>query len=258
MKGKILLVDDNEAFLDSTKDVLEDQGYEAVTATSGEEAIRLFGAQTFDVVLMDVKMPGMNGVESFIEVKRLRPDVRVIMITAYSVEEMIRQALEEGAYAVLNKPLDMALFFRTIDEARKTGRGGLILVAEDDVALCDNLADVLGKADYQVVTAHNGEEAVKIAETYPFDVLLLDMKMPLLNGLETYRRIKPIHPNIVAIIITGYGREMAALIKLTLDESARICLTKPLDMGQLLGLLKEISAAKRDIKSKAEVNSHER
>ncbi len=57
MKEKIQLVDDNEAFLDSTKDILEDQGYEVVTAESGEEAVRVFGAHTFDVILMDIKMP---------------------------------------------------------------------------------------------------------------------------------------------------------------------------------------------------------
>ncbi len=246
MKGRILLVDDNEAFLDSTKDVLEDQGYKIVTAKSGEEAVRVFGAHTFDVILMDIKMPGMNGVESFIEMKRLRPGIKVIMVTAYGVEEMIRQALAEGALAVLHKPLDMTLFFRSVDEARKGGRGGLILVAEDDEALCDTLLDILGEAGYQAFAAHNGKEAVEMAEANPFDVLLLDMKLPFLNGLEVYRRIKPLQPNIVAIIITGYAQEMADLIQQTLNETAHACLTKPLDMTQLLGLLKEILAANGD------------
>jgi CheY-like chemotaxis protein len=156
------------------------------------------------------------------------------------------QALAEGAYAVLHKPLDMTLFFRTIDEARKGGRGGFILVADDDEALCENLTDILGEAGYQVVVAHNGEEVVKIAEAHIFDVLLLDMKLPLLNGLEVYRCIKPIQPNIVTIVITGYAQEMADLIQEILDETAQTCLTKPLDMAQLLGLLKEISAASGD------------
>ena len=257
MKGRILLVDDNEAFLDSTKDVLEDQGYEVVTAVSGEEAVRLFSTHTFDVVLMDIKMPGMNGVESFIEMKRLRPGVKVIMVTAYGVEEMIRQALAEGALAVLHKPLDMTLFFRTIDEARKGGRGGLILIADDDEELCENLTDILGEAGYQVITAYNGKAAVEMAKTQNFDVLLLDMKLPLLNGLEVYRRIRPIQPNIVTIVITGYAKEMTDLIQEILDETAQTCLTKPLDMGQILGLLKEISAAKRDVRVNSEVSSHD-
>ncbi len=57
MKARILQVDDNEEFLDSTKDVLENEGYEVVTAVSGEEAVQLFGVHNFDVILMDIKMP---------------------------------------------------------------------------------------------------------------------------------------------------------------------------------------------------------
>ena len=72
------------------------------------------------------------------------------------------------------------------------------------------------------------------------------MNLPLLNGLEVYRSIKAIRPNIVAIVVTGYAAEMDTLIQQTLKESAHTCLTKPIDIPQLLGLLKEISAAKRE------------
>jgi len=107
MKGQILLVDDNEEFLDSTRDVLDDEGYDIVTATSGEEGIELAGSQTFDVILMDIKMPGMNGVESFIEIKRCNPKVKVIMVTAYTVEDLMRQALKENAHTFLRKSVNM-------------------------------------------------------------------------------------------------------------------------------------------------------
>ncbi|PXF57300.1 MAG: hypothetical protein C4B58_10395 [Deltaproteobacteria bacterium] len=115
MNGRILLVDDNEKFLDSIRDVLDNEDYKVVTATSGEEGIKLAGAQTFDVILMDIKMPGMNGVESFIEMKRHNPTVKVIMVTAYSVEDLMRQALDEGVFAILSKPVDMDRLFRMIE-----------------------------------------------------------------------------------------------------------------------------------------------
>ena len=121
----------------------------------------------------------------------------------------------------------------------------MILIADDDKELCDNLADFLGEKGYQVVVAYNGKEAVEKAEEHIFDVLLLDMKLPFLNGLEVFRRIKPLQPNIVAIIITGYAQEMADLIQQTLDETAQTCLTKPMDMAQLLGILAKLFAAKR-------------
>ena len=186
MKGQILLVDDNEEFLDSTRDVLDDEGYEVVTATSGEEGIELAGAQTFDVILMDIKMPGMNGVESFIEMKRRTPKVKVIMVTAYSVEDLKRQALDEGVFAVLSKPLDMDRLFRTIEDAKRDGSGGLILAVDDDKKVCNNFMDILGERGYEVTAAYDGEEAVTKAKANSFDILLLDMNLPLLNGLEVY------------------------------------------------------------------------
>jgi two-component system, NtrC family, response regulator HydG len=112
---EILLVDDNEEFLDSTKDVLEDEGYEVFTAKNGEDAIRMVKEQPFEVILMDIKMSGLSGVETFIEMKKINPTAKVIMVTAYSVESLIRQAIEEGAYAVLKKPLNMSILLKEID-----------------------------------------------------------------------------------------------------------------------------------------------
>jgi two-component system, NtrC family, response regulator HydG len=117
VKGRILLVDDNEAFLDSAKDVLEEEGYEVTTASSGEEALKRFQADEYQVVVMDIKMSGMNGVETFIQMKKTDSRVKVIMCTAYIVETLIRRAVEEGARAVLRKPFEMEVLLRTIDDA---------------------------------------------------------------------------------------------------------------------------------------------
>jgi two-component system response regulator HydG len=245
MKGQILLVDDNEEFLDSTRDVLDDEGYEVVTATSGEEGIELAGAQTFDVILMDIKMPGMNGVESFIEMKRRNPGVKVIMVTAYSVEDLMRQALDEGVFAILSKPIDMDRLFRTIEDAKRDGKGGLVLAVDDDKEICNNFVDILSERGYEVVAAYDGEEAVTKAKTNIFDVLLLDMNLPLMNGLEVYRQIKSIQPNIMAIIVSGYAQEMDSFITQALNENAYTFLRKPVNMDQLLGLVEGICSGLR-------------
>lgn len=240
MKGKIMLVDDNEEFLDSTKDVLEIEGFEVVPAINGEEALKFAETQSFDVIVMDIKMPGMNGVESFIEMKRRNLDVKVIMATAYSVDDLIQQAMEEGAWAVLQKPLDISELLNTIEEARESGSGELILVAEDDKALCKNLQDILCKEGFGVVVAHDGEEALKKATENNFDVILLDMKLPVFNGLEVFRRIKTLKPETIAILISGYPQEMHGQIEQAMNESAFTFLRKPLDMGQLIKTLNSI------------------
>ncbi len=246
MKSQILLVDDNRDFLDSTKDVLEDEGYDVTPAHSGTEAVELVKSREFDVVIMDIKMPGMNGVESYIEMKKNRPEIRTIMITAYSVEELIRQAMEEGACGVLKKPLDMSGLFQEIENVSSKGKGGFILLADDDKDLCDSLEDILSDQGYKVAVAYDGREAVSKAEENPIDILLVDMKLPFLNGLEVYRRIKQIKPDTIAIIISGYAQEMNDLIQQMLEEGAFTCLTKPIDMRNLIANLESVCTAKRE------------
>lgn len=245
MKGKILLVDDNVSFIDSVKDVLEDEGYNVVTALSGEEAVSLTPKDSFDLVLMDIKMPGMNGVESFIRMKEMNPDVKVILFTAYALEDLIQQALDEGAWAVLKKPLDLDYLLSAIKEVKGQENSGYILIADDNKALCDNLIETLSGQGYNVAVAGNGPDAVQEMDHQTFDILLLDMKLPGLNGLEVYRRVKARQPTVVTILMTGYAEELSDLINQAVSENAYTCLPKPIDMNELLLLLNKVSMDKR-------------
>jgi len=246
MKGNVLLVDDNLDFLDSTRDVLEDQGYHVHTATNGKEALKRANHDPFDVVLMDIKMPGMNGVESFLKMKKHNPQIKVILFTAYSMENLIDQAQEAGVCEVLNKPLDMVKLIDLIEHVRAGQLGSCILVVDDDQALRDTLFKFLSRQGYDVAVAGDGKKAVSVAEDKSFDILLLDMKLPQSNGLEIYRHIKPLQPNLVTIIMTGYEEEMRELIDQTLSENAHTCLTKPFDFESLNKLLDEIITAKKE------------
>jgi CheY-like chemotaxis protein len=125
MKTRILLVDDNADFLDSTKDVLEDAGYQVDVATNGVDALNQELNAPFDVVLMDIKMPGMNGVETFIQMKKNNPHVRVVLFTAYALEDLVEEARNEGVCEVLNKPLDMEKLLGTINPDKKSPEGGV-------------------------------------------------------------------------------------------------------------------------------------
>ncbi|MBI4962045.1 MAG: response regulator [Desulfomonile tiedjei] len=246
MKPRILLVDDNEDFLDSTKDVLEDEGFQVVTASSGEEAIRKVEKQAFDVVLMDIKMPGLNGVESLIELKKRSPGIRVIMCTAYIVNGLIRQALEEGAYAVLNKPFEMDVLMRTIESSQHDVKSGLILLADHDKELCTRLGGVLGSAGHHVRIAHDGREAMRLAEGQSFDIMLLEMGLPFVNGLELHRLVSTRQPAMLATIIMDSALDVDASVQQELKKQhGLISLTKPLDETQLLDLVGSICAAKR-------------
>jgi len=235
---KILIVDDDKEFCVSMTDILEAKGYEVESENSGEAAIAKVKEKSFDVILMDIKMPVMNGVEAFRQIKKISPRTAVIMVTAYSLENLINEALAEGAFGVLRKPLDIDKLTEQIKLAKE--RGMLILVTDDDPATRETFKDVLEAKGYKVSTAATGEEAIDRSRERPDDILFIDMKLPALNGLETYLAIKEINPRAIAVIITGYYEETKDLVDKALEKGAYTFMKKPLDMDKVLELIEEI------------------
>ncbi len=107
MKTSILVVDDLKSIRQTLGGILGDEGYKVVLAEDGYQAIEAAKKTPFDLVFMDIKMPGINGVQTFREIKKIDPEAVVIMMTAYSVEDLVREALGEGAYGVVYKPFDI-------------------------------------------------------------------------------------------------------------------------------------------------------
>lgn len=238
-KTKVLIVDDNKEFCESITDVLEAKGYEAESENSGDAAIAKVQEKFFEVVLMDIKMPLMNGVETFKQIRKVSPKTVVIMMTAFSVEDLIHHALRNGAFGCLRKPLDVDKMVEQIELAKE--RGKLILITDDDPGIRETLKDTLEAKGYRVSTAATGKEAIEIVMERPHDILFLDMKLPALNGLEVYLAMKEINPKAVAVIITAYEVEMKDLIEKGFEKNVYACLTKPLDMDKVLELIEEIS-----------------
>ena len=114
---KILVVDDDMGICQSLGDILEAKGYQVDIALDGFQAIGKVKEKDFDVILLDIKMPGINGVETFRRIKKISLKPRVIMITAYAVEDLIREAHDEGVYKVLRKPLEMERVIGLIEAA---------------------------------------------------------------------------------------------------------------------------------------------
>jgi DNA-binding NtrC family response regulator len=107
VQTNILVVDDLKSIRLTLGGILEDEGYNVVLAENGYQAIEAAKQTSFGLVFMDIKMPGINGVQTFREIKKINPKAAVIMMTASSVEELIKEALDEGAYAVVYKPFDV-------------------------------------------------------------------------------------------------------------------------------------------------------
>ncbi len=117
MDKTILVVDDDQSIVSIFEFILQQAGYNTVTASSGDECIAIIQSERkIDLVFLDVKMPGMSGIDTFKEVQKLRPFLLVVMMTGYSVDELLKEAFELGAYGVIYKPFDIEEVISVIDK----------------------------------------------------------------------------------------------------------------------------------------------
>lgn len=118
MATRLLIVDDEERFLKTTKALMEKRQCVVATAPGGIEALDLLARQEVDVVILDVKMPGMDGVEVLGRIKKKYPLVEVIMLTGHSTTESAVEGMELGAFDYLLKPCDIDILHGKVLEAR--------------------------------------------------------------------------------------------------------------------------------------------
>jgi DNA-binding NtrC family response regulator len=116
---KVLLVDDEAEFLETLMKRLKKRDVNVASARSGEEAIGLLGKEAVDVVVLDVKMPGMDGIETLRRIKRDLPLIEVIMLTGHANVEVAIQGMECGAFDYLMKPMDIDDLLYKVRDAHK-------------------------------------------------------------------------------------------------------------------------------------------
>jgi diguanylate cyclase (GGDEF)-like protein len=231
----LLIVDDDISLLETIGDVFQDKGYNVAMVEDGHRAIRLVSSRYFDVVLIDLRMPGINGLETYKKIKEITPTAAVIMMTGDSKEELVKKAIEEGAYAVIYKPFNVKRVIKVVEEAVKKP---VILIVDDRIEDRETLRDILDGKGYRTVLAKDGYEAVGFAQKGNFDVILLDIKMPGMDGVETLERIKEFRPEAGIIMITAYSME--EFVEESLRKGAYTCLFKPIDVGKMLDAIQKV------------------
>jgi len=122
-KLRMMLVDDEERFLATTQKLLAKKGYDVVTASSGSEALEKIRAHNIHVVILDVKMPGMDGIATLKEIKRQFPLTEVIMLTGHATLESAIDGLKSGAVDYLMKPADIDEVIQKAKEAFEKRKG---------------------------------------------------------------------------------------------------------------------------------------
>ena len=236
-KLTVLVVDDNEDLLETFAMILKRRGFSVQTADNGVSAVDRFKEQSFDVILMDIVMPEMNGVEAFKKIKEIQPGASIILMTAYSEEELIQTAKDEGAHQIIHKPIRIDQLIELINEAAASQP---ILVVDDDADICETLTKVLELQGYEVLMAGSGEEAVTISQEKTCQMAFIDVKLPNIDGLETLLRLKDINPEILTIMMTGFRNEVKEALDKAQAASAITCLYKPFDPTEAADIVKKI------------------
>ena len=234
----ILVVDDEVDTCRNLSDILTDLGYRVEIAHDGPSALELVRKNAYDVALLDLRMPGMDGLELFHRIRELRAGTVGIIVTAYTGTDTAERAVAAGAWQVLPKPIDFARLLALVEQA--IGQP-LVLVVDDDPDLCKNLRDVLGERGYRVCLAHDQREAAAQLRDTAFRVVLIDMKLPQGDGTTVYRLVREANPQARTVVITGYRGEMDQRVKEVLSEGADAVCYKPFDMTNLLTTLGQLT-----------------
>jgi DNA-binding NtrC family response regulator len=102
---KILIIEDDDEMRSLLKDFVEEEGFEADSVEKGISAFKKLMTESFDLIITDIRMPGYSGLDILPELKRLQPEIPIVVITAFGSEEVYRKALSRGANAYLEKPI---------------------------------------------------------------------------------------------------------------------------------------------------------
>lgn len=237
-KPFLLVVDDDVDTCRNLSDILTDLGYRVDTAHNGPSALELVRRNAYDVALLDYRMPGMDGLTLYREIKRLRAGTVAIVVTAYASGTTAEEALGAGAWRVLPKPVDFPRLLGLVDEA--VGQP-LVLVVDDDRDLCANLWDLFRERGFRVCLAHDEREAERHLKDTRFKAVLIDMKLPAGDGSTVFRLVRQANPQARTIVITGHRAEMDQRVQQVLDAGADAVCYKPFDIPKLLTLLNRLT-----------------
>lgn len=237
-RPRILVVDDEADTCANLQDILVDLGYQVDVAHDGPRALEMIEQTPYDVALLDLKMPGMDGLELYRRIKQVQAGTVAIIVTAYAASDTAQSALQAGAWKILAKPVDLSRLLPLIDEAIEQP---LVMIVDDDLELCHSLWDVLRERGYRVAMAHGVKSAQQKLGDKSYRVVLIDMKLPEGNGAEVFRYVRQASPEARTVLITGHRSELDQQVEKTLGEGASAVCYKPFDMGQLLSSIKQLT-----------------
>jgi DNA-binding NtrC family response regulator len=200
----------------------------------GAQAIEAARATRFDAMITDMRMPVMTGARLVHEIRAVDPGLPAVVVTAYTGEDDLVAARDEGLLAVLPKPAPIP---RLIELLRQARRNGLVALVDDDSALADNLAEALRDRGFSAVTAHSVAETGRLGGVRPF-AALVDIRVKGGGDGDALRSVLRQNPGLPVFAMTAFPESMHAIEALRIFE-------KPFETGELLDAIEEAHGAVR-------------
>lgn len=236
---RVLIVDDDRDLAESLADLIASRGHSASLAFSGEAGIALFRQHHFDVAFVDVKMPGLNGVQTFLGLRKIDPSAAVILMTGFSAEQVLRDATQAGVLRIIDRNAAVAEMMPIIEEVKPRR---VLIGAGPERALVGDLRFALAEHGYEVDVAYSAEEVLERALVGAVDAVVLDQRLPALSGFDLYLALRWAEHPVPTIIAANRAKEHDAAIHL-LQPMTESILTKPFDPVDVLGELDRLQRA---------------
>jgi DNA-binding NtrC family response regulator len=233
----ICVVDDDRDIAEGLAEILKMVGHHVHTVFSGQDALSVLDQEDFDVAFINAELPELTDLESFMEVRRIKPDLKTVMMTGYTIEQLLGQAVRGGAVNVLQKPVTMDEVLRTLDNPNPKK---IVLVAEDDPEIGDKIRDTLVLHEHRVTLAHTPEDALDSVEAGDCEILVLDLRRPVIDALEVYLELEKRDLGLPTIVVSTYPDKEDGPIDVLRDQTVTGVLIKPFDPAGLLAALETL------------------
>jgi len=233
-KTRVMVIDDEKIVRDFFMRLLPLLGLEVVCVEDGYKALEAAKASKFDLYFIDVRMPGLNGLEVYRKLREIDKDALAVMITGYAVEDLLEQAGKEGVYSSIRKPFDLNQIKEIINKAASPGAEAAlpaILIVDDDAAILSFFSSFLGGKNFSYKIAHSRTEAVALAKQEKFGLIFLDILLSDSGGVEACRELRGLLPQADIVLITAYPQKA----KPVANEPGIIgCLYKPFGIDSIM------------------------
>jgi len=238
---RILVVDDDKDFAESIGELIELEGHQPVLAYNGTEALKIFKQNNVDFILIDFKMPGLNGIETLTEIRKFNLSVPVVIMTAYANTVLINDAKGHGAIEVLNKPFDINKLMNLLSSVKKLHN---ILLLDDDKDYADSLSVALLDEGYKTYVAYNTEQAINYISDNDIQLQILDIRINGKTGIDLWLSMRKKHFDIPTIFISGYTKHFFDQINEISQISQIEIMEKPFAPHELINKIENIALAR--------------